>query len=112
MTTTRQFGVGMVVAVLVAAQAGWAADAAATYAKSCASCHGKDGKGNPKMAKALKVDIMALDLTDAATRAKPDAALIKVTADGVGKTMPAYGKKLKPEEIAALIAYVRTLAPK
>jgi hypothetical protein len=62
------------------------------------------------MTKALKVELAALDLTDKATRAKPDVALIKATTDGVGKTMPAYGKKLKAEEIAALVAHIRTLA--
>ncbi len=112
MTTTGRIGAGLAAAVLATAQVAVAADAAATFGKSCASCHGKDGKGNPKMTKPLKVDLAALDLTDKATRGKTDADLAKATSDGVGKTMPAYGKKLKAEEIAALIAYIRTLAPK
>ncbi len=32
------------------------------FAQKCASCHGKDGKGAPSMAKMFKVDIALLDL--------------------------------------------------
>ena len=85
--------------------------AAKTYAAKCASCHAKDGKGNAAMVKVFKVDASALDLTKDSTLAKSDAALAKVTTDGINK-MPAYKGKLTDAEIAGLIAYIRTLAPK
>jgi len=94
-------------ALLVAGAAG-AGTGAETYAKTCVSCHGADGRGNANMVKAMKVDASALDLTDAATRAESDADLIKDTTDGKGK-MPPYGKKLAAADIVAVVAHVRTL---
>ncbi len=75
----------------------------------CSGCHGKDLKGNPPMAKMLSVDAQKLDLAKAATTAK-DTDLKGVLEKGKQK-MPAYGKKLKPEEIDSLVAYIRSLAP-
>jgi mono/diheme cytochrome c family protein len=85
-------------------------EGAKVYAAKCASCHGKAGKGNPAMAKGFKVDPAALDLTDEATAAQADDALEAVTLKGKGK-MPAFGEKLKAEEVEALLAYIRSLAP-
>ena len=81
---------------------------AALFAKSCASCHGVDAKGKPAMAKALKVEADALDLTgERASKAK-DADLTDAIAKGRGK-MPAYGKKMSETEIAAVLLHVRSL---
>ena len=82
--------------------------AKADYAKSCASCHGKDGKGNAAMANVFKVAAAALDLVDADTLGKSDADLSKVTADGLNK-MPAYKSKLTDAQIADIVAYIRSL---
>lgn len=79
------------------------------YNQKCASCHGKDGKGTASMAKMFKLDISELDLTDKATLEKKDEVLDALTSKGAGK-MPAYEKKLKPEEINALTVYFRSLA--
>jgi len=105
-----QYTTGWLVAgsAIMMAAAAAAATGAETYAKTCVSCHGADGRGNANMVKAMKVDASALDLTDAATRAESDADLIKDTTDGKGK-MPPYGKKLGAADIAAVIAHVRTL---
>ncbi|OGR87718.1 MAG: hypothetical protein A3A86_03190, partial [Elusimicrobia bacterium RIFCSPLOWO2_01_FULL_60_11] len=46
--------------------------AKAEYAKSCATCHAKDAKGNAAMAKMFKADPSALNLTDDASLAKSD----------------------------------------
>ncbi len=88
----------------------WAAGANAgkTYAAKCASCHGKDGKGNPAMGKVLKVDVAALNVIDEPTLAKTDVELAKITTDGSGK-MPAYKGKLTGAEITELVAYIRSL---
>lgn len=89
----------------------FAADAAAgqkVYAAKCASCHGKDGKGSATMAKMLKVDNVLLDLTDKDSMAKTDDNLVSVTSKGKDK-MPAFEGKLKVDEMANSIAYIRSL---
>ncbi|OGR81821.1 MAG: hypothetical protein A2636_04135 [Elusimicrobia bacterium RIFCSPHIGHO2_01_FULL_64_10] len=80
------------------------------YDAKCASCHGKDAKGNPNMAKIFKVETSALDLTWEGSSGKEDAELKAVISKGKNK-MPAYEKQIKPEQIDALLAYVRSLAP-
>jgi mono/diheme cytochrome c family protein len=87
-----------------------AEDAAKTlYTQKCASCHAKDGKGNPAMAKMFKLDPAALDLTSKTTLEKKDDELILTTTKGHGK-MPAYETKLKAEEIKGLVAFIRSLS--
>lgn len=110
MTAVVGFGVASAAG---AADAPKAADGGALYAKQCASCHGKDGAGNPKMAKMLKADPAALNLVDEASLAKSDADLAKVIAEGspTNKKMAAYGKKLKADQIAAIVAHIRSLKP-
>jgi mono/diheme cytochrome c family protein len=95
----------------------FAEDAAKIYSSKCAMCHGKDAKGNPGMAKSLGAE--KLNLLDAATLAKTDKEWVQATAEGVGtptasgaKPMPAYKGKIADADIAALVAYIRTLAPK
>lgn len=83
--------------------------AAKLYQSKCAMCHGKDAKGSAPMAKSLKSSLPALDLIDPETLGKTEEELASLTAKGKGK-MPAYEGKLKPEEIAGVIAYVRGLA--
>ena len=94
----------------------WAAAAPADpgkkiYDSRCASCHGVDGKGKPVMARMFKVDPSALDLTSPPVTAKKDEELLKVIAEGKNK-MPAYSKQLKAEDQKAVLARVRSLAPK
>jgi cytochrome c6 len=89
--------------------AGLAADVTpgqAIYEKSCVSCHGKDGKGNPAMAKVLGEK--GLDLTSKEATQKSDEQLLKVIAEGAGK-MPAQ-KSLGKEDQKQVLAYVRSLA--
>jgi mono/diheme cytochrome c family protein len=86
------------------------ADGAADYDKLCAKCHGKDGKGDTKMGKKLKVR----DLTDAKVQASfTDEQAAKAIADGVkkdGKTkMKGVKGKVDDAGIKALVAYVRSL---
>ena len=79
----------------------------ALYGKKCASCHGKDGKGNEKIGKMMKLEPAGLDLTDKATVSKKDAEWIKAIEEGAGK-MKEYKKSLSSEEIKALVGYMRT----
>ena len=82
---------------------------AKAYAAKCASCHGKNGKGNAALAKGLQIEPASLDLTAPSTAAKKDAELTAVMLKGSGK-MPAYEGKLSAQEIADLIRHTRSLA--
>ena len=87
---------------------GAATGTAAIWNKNCASCHGKDGKGQTKAGKTKKVQ----DLTDPAVRAKFDRErMIKATKEGIkdeaGKErMKPYADKLSEADIAALTDYI------
>lgn len=85
------------------------ADGKATYDKMCASCHGADGKGNADKAKLLKLDVATLNLGRAESAKLTQDDLKKIITDGKAK-MPAYGKKLKPEEVDPIVAHTTTLA--
>jgi mono/diheme cytochrome c family protein len=98
-------------ATLVFATAGFAAppDGKTVYKHNCALCHGPEGTPNAMFAK-KKVP----DFRDAAwQKSKTDADLKKVVTEGVKDTlMRSFTDRLTPEEIDAVLAYVRTLAPK
>lgn len=98
-------GLGMIGAWI---SAGLAADSdagKAVYEKSCVGCHGKDGKGNPAMAKVLGEK--GLDLTSKEATQKSDEELLKIIVEGAGK-MPAQ-KSLSQDEQKQVLAYVRSL---
>ena len=77
----------------------------------CASCHGVDGKAATETGGKLGIP----DMTGAAWQKKAtDAQLKAAILDGVkrpGKTegMDPYRDKLEPEQVDALVAYVRSL---
>lgn len=100
--------VALVLGMAVLPGTSFAADAEAgktTFGKKCASCHGKGGEGNPTMAKMLGAEIK--DLGSADVQAKSDEELSKAVTEGVGKMKPVKG--LTDEEIANVVAYVRSL---
>jgi mono/diheme cytochrome c family protein len=78
----------------------------AIFEKSCVSCHGNDGKGNPAIAKVL--GDKGLNLTAKETSQKSDVQLMKVIEDGEGK-MPPF-KSLSEAEQKQVVAYIRSLA--
>ena len=86
-----------------------AADTRELWDKNCASCHGKDGRGDTKMGKKAEVK----DYTDPKFQAeyKEDKG-IKTIKEGLmenGKErMKPYADKFTDDEIKALAAYVRT----
>ena len=82
------------------------------YVKKCASCHGRDGKGNTIMGKKLTIR----DLTNAENMAKiTDPEIEDQIRNGVkdkttGKErMLSFKDKLTDDQIKALTKYVRTL---
>ena len=79
-------------------------DAAKVYKTNCVLCHAADGSGTSPSGKAMK----AKDLRSAEVQGKTDAELEEFITKGQGK-MPAFGKKLSPETIKALVAYIRAL---
>jgi len=95
-------------ALVFAAPVASAADAAAVWGKSCASCHGKDGKGDTKMGKKAG----ARDYTDATVQKSfTDAEALKAIKEGVTKDgkekMKGAGDKVSDDEAKALVAYIR-----
>ena len=99
----------IMVSLLTAAGTLRAAEAKELWEKHCASCHGKDGRGDTKMGKKVGVR----DYTDSKVQeALKDDAAIKAIKEGVkdkGKeVMKPYADKLSDEEIKALLGYVRS----
>jgi mono/diheme cytochrome c family protein len=74
------------------------ARAAALYTEHCAACHGAQRTGG--MGPAL--------LPESLSRLRPAEALQVVTHGRVATQMPGFADKLAREDIAALVAYVRT----
>ena len=76
----------------------------------CSSCHGAAGKGETEKGQQLKI----ADMTTAEFQAKKDDELknailngIKKEKGGVKQEMDAFKGDLTPEQVDALIAYVR-----
>jgi len=65
------------------------------FLKNCAHCHGADARGEEGP------DLHKLDWTDG-------QITVRIRNDKSGQ-MTAFAGKLSPEEISALVAYVRTL---
>jgi cytochrome c6 len=82
-------------------------DAEKIYKTNCVLCHAPDGSGSSPSGKALK----AQDLRSELIQKKTDDELATAITTGKGK-MPAFGKKLKPDQIAQLVAYIRALPKK
>ncbi len=75
------------------------------YTANCARCHGGDGMSHTSMGQMTE----APDLTDAAWQSRRSTArMISSVTNGRGE-MPAFKRKLSRQDIAAAIAYVRTL---
>ena len=84
------------------------ADGKENYDKSCAKCHGADGKGQTKMGQ----KVGCKDYTDAKVQEElKDDAAFKAIKEGFSKDdkqvmKPAEG--LSDDDIKALVAYMRT----
>jgi mono/diheme cytochrome c family protein len=83
------------------------ADGKALYDQHCKKCHGAAGKPSD----GIKKMNPKIETFDAAFLAKrTDADLIKGIDEGKGKMKP-FKDKMKPEEMAAVAKYMRTLKP-
>lgn len=102
----------LIILLAALAVAAWTAhaDPAENWTKQCASCHGKDGKGETKAGKKAQVK----DLTDAKYQAEfTDEQAFKSIKDGLKEgdkeKMKPFASKLSDDDIKALVAFVRTL---
>lgn len=87
-----------------------------TWQGKCASCHGEDGKGQTTKGKEMGLKDLSSaavqkDLTDAQIQKAIEDG-VSATKDGKKQQMDPYKDKLKPEQIADLVKYVRSLAGK
>ncbi|HEY6806092.1 MAG TPA: c-type cytochrome [Pyrinomonadaceae bacterium] len=80
-------------------------DGDALFLKNCASCHGKDGRAKTFKAKFNHARNLADPRWQAAIS---DEHVYESILHGKEK-MPAFGKKLTADEVAALVTYVRML---
>jgi cytochrome c6 len=104
-TMRLALGTGALAAVgLLSAPARADDKSAALYKQKCAVCHGADGKGDTPAGKNTKVR----SFSDPEIAKQSDDELASVIEKGKNK-MPAYGKSLKPDEIKAMVAYIRSL---
>ena len=76
------------------------AAARTTFAQQCAVCHGEGGEGTQMG----NMKVPSLNAKDPVNDS--DAELARHIANG-GKGMPPFKGKLKPEEIQALVRYIR-----
>jgi len=82
-------------------------DADKIYKTNCVLCHSADGSGGSPTGKAMH----AKDLRSDEVQKQSDAALAEVISKGRGK-MPAFGAKIKADDVTKLVAYIRALANK
>lgn len=102
------------VASVAPAEAGDARKGKETYAKFCTTCHGATGKGDGPMGAGMNPK--PKDLSDKAyNRSLKDDYLVKLIQEGgpaLGKSpmMPKFGGTLKENDVADVIAFLRSLA--
>jgi cytochrome c len=77
----------------------------------CSSCHGAAGKGDTEKGQQMKI----ADMTSADFQAKKDDELknailngVKKEKGGVKQEMDAFKGDLTPEQVDAVVAYIRT----
>ena len=76
------------------------------WVKHCQSCHGKSGKGDGPKAVQLKTEPEDLGKPD--IQNQPDGAFFYRTSEG-REDMPSFKKKIDdPDDIWAVVNYVRT----
>jgi cytochrome c6 len=98
---------GILVCLVALALPAGQSDVAKVYKANCVLCHAEDGSGSSPSGKALG----AKDLASSEVQKRTDEELTVVITKGNGK-MPAFGAKLKPDDIKQLVTYIRALPKK
>ncbi len=78
--------------------------ARANYAKHCSACHGDEGKGG--LVKVDNTKLKVPSLREGHATMHPDEKLVKQITNG-GDGMPKFSNKLSPDEINAMLRFVR-----
>src|SRR5215203_392735 len=78
--------------------------ARALFQKNCEGCHGPKGEGGPAQVDGKEIKVPSL--RDEKIARHKDEKFTKVIKEGDGP-MPPFAEKLKPEEIADLVKFVR-----
>jgi cbb3-type cytochrome c oxidase subunit III len=78
------------------------------YMQNCARCHGADGRSQTEQGELYGATVLA-DAGWWRTERVNDRRLTNVIVNGKKGGMPAYGKRLSKDDIAAVVAFVRTL---
>ena len=86
---------------------------AVLYGAWCSSCHGADGRGVSRGT--VRLEVPAADLAECAvSSAEPADRWIAIVRDGgssvgLSMDMPAYGDAATPEQLRAVVRYIRAL---
>src|SRR5438128_10811656 len=93
---------GVFIVVALAVGSAWAAPAQGktAYEKSCKSCHGADGKGDPSIAKVMKVELKPIG-------GLPDSDVKHAIVKGKGKMRPVAS--VTGKQVDDVVAYVKTV---
>jgi cytochrome c oxidase cbb3-type subunit 3 len=87
------------------------------FGETCASCHGPAGRPDPGSPVVAALGIEPADLSDPLFNSREPALDWELVvkhggrALGLSEKMPAWGASFTDTEIAALVAYIKTLAP-
>lgn len=87
------------------------------FSESCAGCHGPGGRPDPASPVVQALGIEPADLTDPLFNSREPAIDWELVvkhggrAFGLSEKMPAWGSSFTDAEIAAIVAYIKTLAP-
>ena len=103
---TIHFVAALLIAAAPVGTAEAQSDIAKTFARNCKLCHGASGKPSKPFA-----DKGVRNLSDPAWQdSKTDDQIRGVITEGVEDTlMQPFGKKLKPEQLDALVSFIRGL---
>jgi len=77
---------------------------AATYKEHCSACHAASGAGDTTLGKNLKLRPLA----SPEVQNMSDDELASIVSKGKNR-MPAYGRKLSPQQINDIIKHIRSL---
>jgi mono/diheme cytochrome c family protein len=112
--TVRRIGLLAAAALLYGAAEGrvaFAEEIGAIYEARCAFCHGADGRGNGPAGVALKPPPTNFAAPDYWKNAQPEQIKNVIAKGKPGSAMVAFGDTMKPDEIAAMVEYLRKFSP-
>jgi mono/diheme cytochrome c family protein len=100
-------GIALLVAgpafLIQAAQSSATSKGQVLFEANCVACHGPKGDGDTVIGKQLQ----ASDLRSAEIQKKTDAEWTASILNGKDNKMPPFKGKLKPEDVTAVLKYVR-----